>query len=70
MNCKECQYWVPGLTALAGKCHRYPPPGDGWTTSHPTTAFNDWCGEYREKENKSGDNDNGKTQRGYKRKEC
>lgn len=69
MKCNECKYWLPSLDGVKGQCHRYPPTGDGWTTTHVTTINADWCGEYEEKDTEKQENNNGKTQRNYKRKE-
>jgi len=60
--CAHCKFWVaspysiqkyvnesdtPGL--LNGGCHRYPPLSTAW----PVTGGWSWCGEYKEKEDRS-----------------
>jgi len=52
MKCEDCKFWSVELLAKWGYCKRFPPrASDGETDSEwPDTDYNDWCGEFQQKE--------------------
>ena len=65
MKCENCKFWDDDLGNNDGICHRYPPQytllmcnGPESTSvedcdqgTWPITDINDWCGEFKEKQN-------------------
>jgi len=52
MQCDNCRFWKctisVGKSAARGECRRHNPRAQGMMWA--TTAFDDWCGEFQEKE--------------------
>ena len=55
-NCGNCRYYKGTYSVREGFCYRYPGTivydsnSDDYSTVHPETNMDDWCGEWKELE--------------------
>lgn len=60
--CKNCRYYLRLNNENYSLCRRYPPAQTNSSarirsvlSEYPSIVALDWCGEFKEKENKNGD---------------